>query len=158
MTTPRVDAILPNGLLNPDMPAQELRLHMGELTAQEERTARAAIRWANNYQKAHALEICPECDIAGCFHIRSRSARVDAVSDEILRQQPDVLFRSTARLMAEKIIAADPATKIIEQLVKELEENTDQLWVLAKDPATNAFVQSALKIIAATKARGFGRK
>lgn len=33
--------------LNPDMPAQELRLHMGELSAQEMRTARAAIRWAN---------------------------------------------------------------------------------------------------------------
>lgn len=35
------------GLLDPDMPAQKLRLHMGELTEQEERTARAVIRWAN---------------------------------------------------------------------------------------------------------------
>lgn len=34
-------------LLNPDMPAQELRLHMGELTADELRVARAAIAWAN---------------------------------------------------------------------------------------------------------------
>lgn len=34
-------------LLDPDMPAQQLRLHMGEMTAQEMRTARAAIRWAN---------------------------------------------------------------------------------------------------------------
>lgn len=34
-------------LLNPDMPAQELRLHMGELTADELLVARAAIRWAN---------------------------------------------------------------------------------------------------------------
>lgn len=34
-------------MLDPDMPAQELRLHMGEMTAQEVRTARAAIRWAN---------------------------------------------------------------------------------------------------------------
>jgi hypothetical protein len=33
--------------LDPDMPAQQLRLHMGEMTAQEMRTARAAIRWAN---------------------------------------------------------------------------------------------------------------
>ncbi len=33
--------------LDPDMPAQSLRLHMGELTAQEVRTARAAIKWAN---------------------------------------------------------------------------------------------------------------
>lgn len=33
--------------LNPDMPAQQLRLHMGELTANEMCVARAAIRWAN---------------------------------------------------------------------------------------------------------------
>lgn len=34
-------------LLNPDMPSDELRLHMGELTPTEIRVARAAIRWAN---------------------------------------------------------------------------------------------------------------
>jgi hypothetical protein len=34
-------------LLNPDMPAQELRLHMGELSPDEVRVARAAIAWAN---------------------------------------------------------------------------------------------------------------
>ena len=34
-------------MLNPDtITNAELRLHMGELTAQECRTARAAIRWA----------------------------------------------------------------------------------------------------------------
>lgn len=33
--------------LDPDMPASEIRLHMGEMSAQEMRTARAAIRWAN---------------------------------------------------------------------------------------------------------------
>ena len=36
--------------LNPDMPVQELRLHMGELTDSEVRVARAAIRWANSYR------------------------------------------------------------------------------------------------------------
>ena len=35
-------------MLDPDMPASELRLHMGELTAAEVRIIRAAIRWANN--------------------------------------------------------------------------------------------------------------
>lgn len=34
-------------LLDPDMPQQELRLHMGELTSRESLVARAAIRWAN---------------------------------------------------------------------------------------------------------------
>jgi hypothetical protein len=43
-------------MLDPDMPAQELRLHMGELTAQEERTARAAIRWANALPTTPASE------------------------------------------------------------------------------------------------------
>ncbi len=35
-------------MLTPDMPTQELRLHMGELTANELRVARAAIGWANS--------------------------------------------------------------------------------------------------------------
>ena len=34
-------------LLDPDMPEQELRLHMGELTASEVLVASAAIAWAN---------------------------------------------------------------------------------------------------------------
>lgn len=34
--------------LNPDMPAQELRLHMGELNPNEVLVARAAIAWANS--------------------------------------------------------------------------------------------------------------
>lgn len=34
--------------LDPDMPAQQLRMHLGEMTAQELRTARAAIRLANS--------------------------------------------------------------------------------------------------------------
>lgn len=38
---------LANGLADPEMPAQSLRLIMGEMSAQEIRTARAAIRYAN---------------------------------------------------------------------------------------------------------------
>lgn len=36
-----------SSMLDPAMPAQELRLHMGELTANEALVARAAIRWTN---------------------------------------------------------------------------------------------------------------
>jgi len=39
-------------LLDPDMPIQELRLHMGEITAQETRTARATLRWANAHNES----------------------------------------------------------------------------------------------------------
>lgn len=49
----------PDGLLDPDMPAQKMRLHMGEMTAQEMRKARAAIRWANSCAKNTCL-ITPE--------------------------------------------------------------------------------------------------
>lgn len=38
--------------LNPDMPVQELRLHMGELTSDEVLAARSAIRWANSQKEA----------------------------------------------------------------------------------------------------------
>ncbi len=47
-------------LLDPNMPEQELRLHMGELTCQEERTARAAIRWANSMTEAKRELIDPQ--------------------------------------------------------------------------------------------------
>lgn len=40
-------------LLNPDMRADEILLHMGEMTAQEMRTARAAIGWANHVAKGN---------------------------------------------------------------------------------------------------------
>lgn len=39
--------VKPTAALDPDMPADELRLHMGELTPDEVLVARAAIRWAN---------------------------------------------------------------------------------------------------------------
>lgn len=44
-------------LLNPDMPDQELRLHMGELTASEIRVARAAIAWANSSLRQDITDI-----------------------------------------------------------------------------------------------------
>lgn len=44
-----------HGRLDPNMPAQVMRLHMGEMTAQEMRTARAAIAWANRCMESAAL-------------------------------------------------------------------------------------------------------
>lgn len=41
-------------LLDPNMPTQELRLHCGELSANEVLVARAAIEWANS--RAIALQ------------------------------------------------------------------------------------------------------
>lgn len=40
-------------LLDPDMPTQELLLHMGELTESEIMVARSAIRWANTFILEH---------------------------------------------------------------------------------------------------------
>ena len=48
-TTPQHSPPAQEAQLNPDMPVQELRLHMGELTTDEVLVARAAIRWANTY-------------------------------------------------------------------------------------------------------------
>lgn len=46
-------------MLNPDMPSQELRLHLGEMTAQEERTA---IRFANAETRMERFEIADILD------------------------------------------------------------------------------------------------
>jgi Zn finger protein HypA/HybF involved in hydrogenase expression len=45
-------------LLNPDMPSEQIKLHMGEMSAQDIRNVRAAIRWANKKAAARirALE------------------------------------------------------------------------------------------------------
>ena len=43
-----LEALVRREPLNPDMPAAELRLHMGELCDDEVLVARAAIRWANS--------------------------------------------------------------------------------------------------------------
>lgn len=54
------------GLLDPDMPGQEMRLHMGEITAQGMLDARATIGWANSRaaplleQARGALSQCDE--------------------------------------------------------------------------------------------------
>ena len=60
--------------LNPDMPVQELRLHMGELTTDEVLVARAAIRWANSQQE----ERVPLSDAEALAIVRSVPALVTA--------------------------------------------------------------------------------
>lgn len=74
--------------LNPDMPSQTLRLHMGELTTDEMLVARAAIRWANAENKpvkkqlpcpaecddgvdwsSGTAEVCDECEGSGTFYV-----------------------------------------------------------------------------------------
>lgn len=44
-------------LLDPDMPADALRLHMGELNANEVLVARAAIRWANTLPQPQPIDV-----------------------------------------------------------------------------------------------------
>jgi hypothetical protein len=51
-------------IIDPDMPADQLRLHMGELTPREMNVARAAIRWVNSTSKdpqelVNALKCAP---------------------------------------------------------------------------------------------------
>jgi len=55
-------------MVDPDMPTQQLRLHMGELTANEVRVARAAIRWANAAKETpleRELRLSPPVQIDG---------------------------------------------------------------------------------------------
>lgn len=72
-------------LIDPLMPAQEMRLHMGEMTSQELRTARAAIAWANS--EAAAL-------------IEQQDAVIASLSKalaEISKSWPDSFAARTAR-------------------------------------------------------------
>ena len=72
--------------LDPDMPADELRLHMGELTDQEVLTARAAIRWANSAHAAQ-VETLRETmnDALGLYQVTHIHARIRAALSSVSR-------------------------------------------------------------------------
>lgn len=59
ITASRQPAGVTDERLDPDMPAAVMRLYMGEMTAEEIRTARAAIRWANTRLLVHAALAAP---------------------------------------------------------------------------------------------------
>ena len=72
------------GLLNPDMPEEELLLHMGEMTTQEMRTARAAIRWANSkaeQENAKLRELVKQKDEALEFLLAEYSSAMSSEFD-----------------------------------------------------------------------------
>lgn len=56
------ESAIKDKLLNPEMPAQELRLHCGELTQSEILVARTVIRWANTRCQAQARTVAPKSD------------------------------------------------------------------------------------------------
>lgn len=83
-------ATSPTKLLDPDMPAQKLRLHMGEMTAQEERTARAAIRWANsvagergaeNAGKRIAEALRNECNLTRIMSLKAAEVAIRVMGE-----------------------------------------------------------------------------
>ena len=92
--------------LRHDMPAQELRLHLGEMTAQEERTARAAIRWANIERDREVDSLRREVDelraiwrdaLPWVLHIRKLNANSDFCEDAVA-EVDDILARAKAAL------------------------------------------------------------
>jgi len=76
----------PIHLLDPDMPAQELRLHMGEMTDQELLTARAAIGWANSVARGIPPYKWPPKPVSGTLQDALVELRVDI--DELLISSP----------------------------------------------------------------------
>lgn len=86
--------------LDPDMPAEEMRLHMGELSANEVLVARAAIRWANSirvFQKSF-----PD-NIRDAIAIRNRSNSAAAVYFEKYNEYPDETIRTYITAQAVEI-------------------------------------------------------
>ncbi len=101
----------PQPRLDPDMPAQELRLHMGELTEDEMLVARAAIRWANSSRFVSIAgendtksKVCIEaykCD--GCGHL-SKTKKPDIPSTCISccpERKPYPLYRQASPTIPE---------------------------------------------------------
>ncbi len=93
-------------MLDPEMSDQELRLHMGEMTAQECRTARAAIRWANT----RALESIDEhlsskvviCSLATQNMKQLHSSMNYARQQLALAQSDATMYKNQLRLVQAK--------------------------------------------------------
>ena len=63
-----------DGLLDPEMPTQQLRLHMGELTSNELRVARAAIAWASTRSRPVDAALKSPPEIEGEYTLEGNSA------------------------------------------------------------------------------------
>jgi hypothetical protein len=57
-----------DALLDSDMPSEQIRLHMGEMSAQDVRNVKAAIRWANERATARIRELEVELALYKGFH------------------------------------------------------------------------------------------
>jgi hypothetical protein len=90
-------------LIDPDMPAQELRLHLGEMTAQEVRTARAAIRWAN----AQATEVAAQAS-----KVPHLEQRIHESADAMRRAKEHVVRASRRRASARSDAMREAAAMI----------------------------------------------
>lgn len=78
--------------LDPEMRADEMRLHMGELTSGEVRVARAAISWANASFKSALIETLENTRLPSnmsgklgnhFFDEKSYNAAIDAAIEKI---------------------------------------------------------------------------
>jgi hypothetical protein len=102
-------------MLNPDMPVQELKLHMGELTPEEERTARAAIRWANS-QAAGVRPTIFDPEHYPEDALREKAAKFDRIEALINRlERPDNLHTA----MDDTLEMLDGVVEIVKGLVPD---------------------------------------
>lgn len=110
-----------DSLLDPQMPAQQLRLHMGELTAAELRVARSAIAFANSRRKAsgdvdvEALKTeCHGAASAQCTHAQHPYKWIDAAIDHLAAK--GLLSRESAwrpQTLAQAVHYLDHAKEIL---------------------------------------------
>jgi len=107
--------------LDPEMPAQEMRLHMGDMLAQEMRTARAAIRWANS-QAATALAD-RDAKIAELERERDRRNFVQTMTGPTAQDKAQV-WQSQAEDFAAKL---DTSEAQVAELLRERSETQQKL-------------------------------
>jgi predicted RNA-binding Zn-ribbon protein involved in translation (DUF1610 family) len=89
--------------LDPDMPADEMRLHMGELSASEIRVARAAIRWANTAREAIPGQAESSDELLLVYQHGYSDAKKEAIPQDVLQQVIDELetIQQEAQVKAE---------------------------------------------------------
>jgi hypothetical protein len=118
------DAFAASGkpMLDPDMPDQELRLHMGELTANEVRVARAAIRWANTRKVASVLQATPDTETCSLGSLPDKKKKADAEAAESIQTPQVSINQPEQSIQTEEVCGFDDVAVTQTLIRKAFEE------------------------------------
>lgn len=136
-----------NELLDPEMPTQLLRLHMGELSTDETLVARAAIEWANT--RALKLKYIIESIKSLAYPMRETNGVCGAIVEFIESSRPIISEDGAVEIMARGIckdlMLGDPDDMIYRHPDDSKREPRWRIWQDEARAAYRALLAGVIK-------------